>query len=51
MAVADFNGSGSDDLVTANQDSENIGLLVNTFIFLADGFEWGDTSAWSGEVQ
>ncbi len=51
LAAADLDGNGSDDLVTANQDSEDVGVLVNTFIFLADGFEWGDTWAWSDEVQ
>ena len=51
LAVADVDGNGSDDLVTANQDSGNVGVLVNSFIFFADGFEWGDTWAWSDEVQ
>ena len=51
LAAADLDGNGSDDVVTANQDSEDVGVLINTFIFLADGFEWGDTWAWSDEVQ
>ncbi len=51
LAAADLDGNGSHDLATANQDSENVGVLINTYIFLADGFEWGDTWAWSEVVQ
>jgi hypothetical protein len=50
IAAADVDGNGSQDLVTANRDSDNIGVLINTYIFLADGFEWGDTWAWSSQV-
>lgn len=51
IAAADVDGNGSDDLVTANRDTGNVGVLLNSFVFFADGFEWGDTWAWSTEVQ
>ncbi len=50
LAAADLDGNGSDDLVSANRDSENVGVMINSNILLADGFEWGDTWAWSAEV-
>ncbi len=51
LAAADLDGNGSDDLATANETTGNVGVLVNSFIFFADDFEWGDTWAWSDEVQ
>jgi hypothetical protein len=51
IVAGDVDGNGSDDLITANQGAGNVGVLVNSFVFFADGFEWGDTWAWSDEVQ
>jgi hypothetical protein len=51
IVAGDVDGNGSDDLVTANQGTGDVGVLVNSFVFFADGFESGDTWPWSDAVQ
>jgi len=49
LVAADLDGDASDDLVSANRDSNNVSVLINrnSGVIFDDGFESGDTSAWS----
>ena len=52
LRAADLNGNGARDLVSANRDSSNVSVLINraSALFFGDGFESGDTSAWSSSL-
>ncbi len=52
LSGADLDGNLAADLVSANSDSNNVSILINqnSGVIFADGFESGDTSAWSGTV-
>jgi hypothetical protein len=49
LTSADLDGNASGDLVSANRDSNNVSVLINrnSGVMFDDGFESGDTSAWS----
>lgn len=50
VASHDLDGNGSLDLVTVNRDSNNVSVLLNqtSAAIFGNGFESGDTLAWSG---
>ena len=52
LVGSDLDGNGAFDLVTANRDSDNVSVLINakTGVLFYDGFESGDTSAWSSTL-
>ena len=53
LVSADLDSNGAFDLVSANRDSDDVSVLLNAKdgMLFADGFESGDTSAWSSTVQ
>ncbi len=52
LSAADLDGNASPDLISVNSDSNDVSVLINrrTGLLFEDGFESGDTSAWSGSV-
>jgi len=52
VAARDLDGNGSLDLVTVNRDSSSVSVLLNqnTALIFGNGFESGNTSAWSEVV-
>lgn len=53
LVSADLDGNGGGDLVSANRDSNDVSVLINakSGTIFSDGFESGNTFAWSGTVQ
>jgi hypothetical protein len=49
IAAGELDANGSDDLVITNRDAGTVGVVINTFVLFADGFEWGDTWPWSSQ--
>ena len=52
LRASDLNGNGARDVVSANRDSSNVSVLINrtSALLFGDGFESGDTSAWSSSL-
>ena len=52
LLARDVDGNAAQDLISVNSDSNDVSVLINgrTGLLFEDGFESGDTSAWSGSV-